>query len=65
MLRKLIVMATLLASATAWAETTTSLTTGFDYSTGNYGSTTSTSILYIPVTAKYQTDDYYLKLTIP
>ncbi|HUX90885.1 MAG TPA: hypothetical protein VMV48_09375 [Gallionellaceae bacterium] len=49
----------------AWAESTGSLSTGFDYSTGKYGGTTSTSILYIPVTGKIEYDDFFLKLTVP
>lgn len=42
-----------------------SLGTGFDYSTGKYGAKLSTDILYIPVTAKYEFDDGFLKLTVP
>lgn len=52
-------------STPAWGETTTSLTAGMDYSTGKYGNTTSTDILYIPVTTKISVDDYFFKLTIP
>jgi len=48
-----------------WAETTASLTTGFDYSSGKYGGTTSTNILYIPVTGKVEYDAFFLKLTVP
>lgn len=42
-----------------------SLTTGLDYSTGKYGGTESTDMLYIPVTGKYEVDKYTLKLTVP
>lgn len=49
----------------AWAASTSSLSTGFDYSTGKYGGTTSTSILYVPVTGKVEYDDFFLKLTVP
>ncbi len=42
-----------------------SLGAGFDFSTGKYGARQSTTILYVPVTAKYQTDDSFLKLTVP
>lgn len=52
-------------SSSAHAETTNSLSTGLDYSTGQYGGTTSTKILYIPVTAKVQSDKLFLKLTVP
>jgi hypothetical protein len=41
------------------------LSTGFDYSSGDYGSDETTSILYIPVTARYETDNTLLKLTVP
>jgi len=49
----------------AWAEVTGSLTTGFDYSTGKYGGTTSTNILYIPVIGKIEFDNLFFKLTVP
>lgn len=42
-----------------------SLSTGFDYSSGKYGGSTSTDILYIPVIAKYDTGAWSLKLTVP
>lgn len=41
------------------------LTTGFDYSSGKYGETTTTDILYIPFTARYETDSFIYRLTIP
>lgn len=65
MLTRLIALALLLTSAAVWAETTTSLSTGFDYTSGKYGGTTSTDILYIPVTGKLQSDNLFLKLTVP
>lgn len=49
----------------ALAEDGLSLTAGFDYTTGKYGNTASTSILYVPVTAKYASGDLTLKLTVP
>lgn len=52
-------------SAPALADDKVSLTTGFDYSTGKYGNTQSTDILYVPVTAKYESDNLTLKLTVP
>lgn len=42
-----------------------SLETGMDYSTGKYGGTLSTDILYIPIIGKYQGELWTLKLTIP
>ena len=62
---KKIALAILLISSPAWAENTTSLSTGFDTSTGKYGGTTATSILYVPVTGKFQADTFFLKLTVP
>jgi hypothetical protein len=57
--------ATALAALPAAAEPGFSLTTGLDYSTGKYGGTTSTDILYIPFSGKYEADKYTLKLTVP
>ncbi len=42
-----------------------SLETGMDYNTGKYGGAQSTSILYVPVTAKYQGESWTLKVTVP
>jgi hypothetical protein len=42
-----------------------SLTTGLDYSTGKYGETSSTDILYVPLTGKYETDNWVFKVTVP
>ena len=39
--------------------------TGFDYSSGDYGTATTTDIAYIPLNCKYQNDSFALKLTIP
>jgi hypothetical protein len=59
-------MAAVLAiSGTAFAEDQFSLATGFDYSTGKYGTSTTTDILYVPVVAKYETGDWTFKLTVP
>lgn len=65
MLLRIIALAVLMISSTAWAETTKSLSTGFDLSTGKYGGTTSTNILYIPVIGKIEIDDVFFKLTVP
>lgn len=53
---------TQLASAN---DSTLKLMTGFDYSSGDYGATQSTDILYVPFTAKYQTEPWTFKLTVP
>ena len=65
MLKKICTLVLILFAPLAWAEGSVSLTTGFDYTTGTYGGTNSTNILNIPVSGKYQTDDYFLKLSIP
>lgn len=52
-------------SSTARAEFTSSLSTGFDYSSGKYGGTSYTNVLYVPVTGKLQSDNLFLKLTVP
>ena len=38
---------------------------GVDYSTGKYGTDTTTDIWSVPVTAGWQNDDWTLKLTVP
>lgn len=63
--QKLLITALLLSTPLAWAEGTISVSAGFDYTTGKYGGTNTTNILSIPVIGRYQTDDYYLKLTVP
>lgn len=55
----------LLLSASASADSTFSLTSGLDYSSGKYGNATATDILYVPVTGKYVSDGWTLKLTVP
>jgi hypothetical protein len=42
-----------------------SLATGLHYSTGTYGGSQSTDILYIPVTGKYEWHSWDFKLTVP
>lgn len=39
--------------------------TGLDYSTGKYGSTSSTDIFYLPLTLKYEWGSSTLKTTLP
>ncbi len=43
----------------------TTFTTGYDWSEGNYGSTTSTTIHYIPLTVKFQQSNWNMKFTLP
>lgn len=49
----------------AYAEEKFSLATGMDYSSGKYGGTQSTNMVYVPVTGKYQGKAWTLKLTVP
>jgi hypothetical protein len=41
------------------------LGTGFDYSSGTYGTSQSTEILYIPFMGKYEFERWAFKLTVP
>lgn len=65
MSKYLFFLALLLAAPAAWADSSFSLGSGFDYSTGKYGGDTTTNILYIPLTGTYQNDQLTLKLTVP
>lgn len=42
-----------------------SLSSGADYSSGKYGTDTTTDIWSVPVTASYETDRWTFKLTVP
>lgn len=54
------------ACAGTWAaDEQISLSTGFDYSSGDYGGSTSTDILQVPVIGKYVTGPWTYKLTVP
>ena len=53
-----------LCSASAWAADL-SLGVGFNYSEGDYGTATTTSILSVPVTARYETARWIFKVTVP
>lgn len=59
--------ACLVSSGTAAAESggRFGLAVGADFSTGKYGGTQSTDTTYIPVIARYETDSWLLKLTVP
>jgi len=56
-----------LVSAVAHAddESYLTLSTGFDYSTGKYGTASTTNTTSIPVNAIYGTGDWSLRLTVP
>jgi hypothetical protein len=62
---RIITAALLLNSSLAWAETTSSLGIGFNYSTGKYGGTTSTDIWEVPVTGRIASDNLFFKVTVP
>jgi len=62
---RILTLCLVVVTTPVWADFSSSLTTGIDFSRGKYGGTTSTDILYIPVTAKFQSDDLFFKLTLP
>lgn len=52
-------------SFSAHAEGTLNLSVGSEYTSGKYGTSTSTNVWFIPVTASYQTDNTSVSLTVP
>lgn len=64
-MKKLTLLAVLFLSQTALAEGNITLKTGFDYTTGNYGTNTRTEITAIPFVGTYETDDWTFKASIP
>lgn len=56
-----------LCTQTVWADEPGkfSVASGFDYSSGKYGTNSNTDILSIPVIAKYEINRWTLKLTVP
>jgi len=42
-----------------------SLSTGFEYSSGDYGAADNTNILYVPVSARYETSMFQFRVTVP
>jgi outer membrane putative beta-barrel porin/alpha-amylase len=53
------------ASAASAADGLTTLSVGVDYTTGKYGADTSTDILYVPFTGKYEIGPWTAKLVVP
>lgn len=47
------------------ANSSLSLSSGFDFSTGNYGGSTATDVTYLPVVGKYEINHWLFKLTLP
>jgi hypothetical protein len=71
-LTKKILLVSILFSTTAMADPTTrsatdglSLSVGADYSNGDYGSSESTNVYYMPFAAVYNTGAFTYRLTIP
>jgi len=59
--------ASVFISQTSWADKNgkVSVATGFDSTSGTYGTGSTTNILTIPVIGKYEADTWLLKLTVP
>ena len=58
-------VALLMAAGMAHAQDGLSLGVGVDYSSGDYGSETTTKILSVPLSAKYTTGDWSFKASLP
>ena len=54
-----------LVSTFSMAEGTIGFTTGVDYSSGKYGQSEKTRITYVPFIAKYDTDKWSFRATVP
>lgn len=65
MKRSAILCAAMLAVGVAQAEDGLSLGIGADYSSGDYGTSTTTDIWSVPVTAKYNLGNWTWKATLP
>lgn len=64
-MKKLTLLAAALLSQAALAEGTFTLKTGFDYTTGKYGTNATTEITAIPFIGTYETGNWTLKASIP
>lgn len=64
-MKRLTLLAAALVSQAALAEGSFTLKTGFDYTTGKYGTDTSTEITAIPFIGSYETGNWTLKASIP
>lgn len=65
MSKTLLACALVLAAGAAHAEDGFNLGIGADYTRGDYGTDTTTSIFQVPVTAKYTTGDWSFKASLP
>lgn len=64
-MKRLILLAAALLSQAALAEGNFTLKTGFDYTSGKYGTNTRTEITAIPFIGTYETGNWTLKASIP
>lgn len=65
MKRSSVFLATLLLAGAAQAQDGVNLGLGVDYSSGDYGTDTTTTILSVPVTAKLTTGNWAFKASVP
>ena len=65
MKRSILFLALVAMSAGVQAEDGVKLDIGIDYSSGDYGSDTTTTILSLPFTARYATGDWSFKASLP
>ncbi len=64
-MKKLTLFVAALLSQAALAQGNVTLKTGYDYTTGKYGTNTHTEITAIPFIGTYETDNWTLKASIP
>ena len=64
-MKKLSLLAAVLFSQAALADGTFTLKTGFDYTTGKYGTDTTTEITAIPFIGTYETGNWQFKASLP
>ncbi|HSM12294.1 MAG TPA: transporter, partial [Lysobacter sp.] len=65
MTRSTLLCALLLAAGAAHADDGLTFGIGADYSTGDYGSDTTTEIVSVPLTAKYSAGNWSYKASVP
>lgn len=64
-MKRLSFVAAALVSHAAFADGNVTLKTGFDYTTGKYGTSERTEITSIPFIASYETGDWVFKASVP
>lgn len=60
-----LILGMLLPVTASLAEGDLSLSVGIEYTTGDYGQSPDTEMIYVPVTLRYETYDYTTWLTVP